>query len=109
MQKNPLSCFQTLILAELTLRQKDFAKQPNANNWNRCVEAMLTHQQLEYAIRSKQVDAEALAENLRGRSDWHNAICEATLNMSCADALREAATGVAYPTLDGFWPAAQVA
>ena len=109
MTKNPLTIFQSLILAELTRRQKDFAKQPNANNWNRCVEAMLTHQQLAYAIRSRQVDAEVLAETLRGRSDWHNVICEATLNMSCAAALREAATGVAYPTLDGFWPAEQAA
>lgn len=109
MQKNPLSIFQSLTLAELTRRQKDFAKQPNANNWNRCVEAMLTHQQLEYAARSRQVNAEILAETLRGRSDWHNVICEATLNMSCADALREAASGVQLPSLDADWPVADAA
>lgn len=102
--KNPLSCFQTLIAAELKVRQKDFAKSPNANNWTRTLEAMLTHQQLEWAIRSRQVDAEALAETLRGRSDWHNVICQATANMDCTDLLREAATAPQYPSLDGHWP-----
>ena len=105
MNKSPLSAFQTLTIAELARRQKDFNAQPNANNWNRCVEAMLTHQQLEWAIRSRQVDAVALAEELKGRSDWHNVICEATLNMSCADALREVATAKPYPAIDGHWAA----
>jgi hypothetical protein len=109
MQKNPLSCFQTLILAELTRRQKDFTKQPNANNWNRCVEAMLTHQQLEYAIRSRQINPQEMAEDLRGRSDWHNVVCEWTLNMSCADALREAGSGFMLPTINADWPVADAA
>lgn len=91
MQKNPLSIFQTLTLAELTRRQKAFNEQPNANNWNRCAEAMLAHQQLEWAMRSQQIDAVALAEELKGRPDWHNVICQATLNMDCATALRETA------------------
>jgi hypothetical protein len=106
MTKNPLSCFQRLIAAELAVRQKDFVKSPNGNNWTRCIEAMLTHQQLEWAIRSRQIDAEALAETLRGRSDWHNVICQATTNMDCADLLRETATAKPYPAIDGYWPAA---
>ena len=101
---HPLSHFQTLVLAELKVRQKAFIKSPNANNWNRTLEAMLTHQQLEWAMRSRQVDAQALAEALRGRSDWHNVICQATANMDCADLLREAAAAKPYPALDGFWP-----
>ena len=109
MNKNPLTIFQSLILAELTRRQKDFAKQPNSNNWNRCVEAMLTHQQLEYAIRSRQMNPEGMAETLRSRSDWHNVVCEWTLGMDCATALREAGTGALFPTVDAEWPAEQAA
>lgn len=91
MTKHPLSGFQTFTLAELTRRQAAFAESPTADNWNRALEAMITHQQLAYAARSPQIDAAALAEELKGRSDWHNVICQTTLNMDCATALRETA------------------
>ncbi len=86
---NPLAPFQKLVAAELSVRQKAFAKQPNANNWTRTLEAMVTYQQLEWAIRSRQIDAVAVVEELKGRSDWHNVICQATTNMDCAALLRE--------------------
>ncbi len=88
--KNPLQIFVDLTLSELKLRQKRFNANPTGSNWNACLEAMLTHQQLGYAMRSPSIDPEKLAFDLRQASDWHNIVCRATLGLTCAEALNKA-------------------
>ena len=78
-------------MAELKLRQKAFNDNPTAENWTRVLRAMLTHQQLAWAVRSSSIDHGKLLFDLKQNSDWDEVICRATLNMSCADAIREAA------------------
>ena len=88
--KSPLQIFANLTLRELQVRQKRFNDNPNGSNWTACLEAMMTHQQLGYAMRSPSIDPEKLAFDLKQDSDWHNIVCRATLGMTCADALNQA-------------------
>ena len=76
----------------LTTAQRAFSRNPNAVNWNACLRAMLTYQQLEYALRSSTVDKAKLFAELEGSpiSDWQDLICLNTLSLSCADALNQA-------------------
>ena len=73
--------------------QKQFNREPNAVNWNVCVRAMLTHQQLGWALRSPCVDKNKLHRELAESSfgDWQDVICRNALGLSCADAIRESA------------------
>ena len=72
--------------------QKQFNRTPNAVNWNVCLRAMITHQQLEYALRSAAVDKAKLFAELEGSTigDWQDLICLNTVGLSCADALNKA-------------------
>lgn len=73
--------------------QKQFNREPNAVNWNVCVRAMLTHQQLGWALRSPSVDKNKLFKDLEQSpiGDWQDLICLNALGLSCADAIRESA------------------
>ena len=83
--------FKPLVLAELKARQKRFIANPNAQNWAEVLRAMLTHQQLDWAVRSPSVDVDKLVFDLRQNSDWDEVVCRATLGVSCLDALRQTA------------------
>lgn len=71
--------------------QKQFNREPNAVNWNVCVRAMLTHQQLGYALRSSTVDRAKLFKELEQSplAYWQDMICMNTLGLSCADAINQ--------------------
>lgn len=71
--------------------QKQFNREPNAVNWTVCVRAMLTHQQLGYALRSSSVDRAKLFKELEQSplGDWQDLICLNTLGLSCADAINQ--------------------
>ena len=71
--------------------QKKFNREPNAVNWNVCVRAMLTHQQLGYALRSSTVDRAKLFKELEQSTlgDWQDLICLNVLGLSCADAINQ--------------------
>lgn len=71
--------------------QKQFNCEPNAVNWNVCLRAMLTYQQLGYALRSSSVDLTKLFKELEQSPlvDWQDLICLNTLGRSCADAIRQ--------------------
>jgi hypothetical protein len=75
----------------LTAAHKAFVKLPSATNWQVCLRAMFTHQQLEYAIRSHIVDREKLAFDLTAnpQGEWQNIVCRATLGSDIKDALQE--------------------
>jgi hypothetical protein len=72
--------------------QKQFNRDPSATNWNVCLRAMMTRQQLDYALRSSTVDRAKLFGELESSplSDWQDLICLNTLGLSCADALNQA-------------------
>lgn len=71
--------------------QKQFNREPNATNWNVCLRAMITHQQLGYALRSATVDKDKLFHELECSplGDWQDLICLNALGLSCADALNK--------------------
>lgn len=81
---------KTWALPELKDAQKAFNKNPNGMNWNISLRAMLTYQQLEFALRSATVDREKLMFDLEHNpiGNWQDVICRATIRMTCADALR---------------------
>jgi len=80
-----------LIKLELIVAQKAFNKQPNSTNWQVCLRAMFTHQQITHAIRSHTVDREKLAVDLHtsSRGEWQNIICRAVLGLGIRDCLQE--------------------
>jgi hypothetical protein len=80
-----------LIQHELIAAQKAFVKLPNATNWQVCLRAMFTHQQINHAIRSHAVDREKLAVDLHisTRGEWQNIICRATLGLGIRDCIQE--------------------
>jgi hypothetical protein len=88
MQTELKAIFKPLILAELKVRQKAFNANPNAENWTRVLRAMITHQQLDWAVRSPSIDHGKLMFDLKQNSDWDEVICRATLGMTCADAIK---------------------
>ena len=59
-----------LIQHELIAAQKAFVKLPNATNWQVCLRAMFTHQQINHAIRS-HADVDAAQKHLRIMTGWH--------------------------------------
>ena len=69
--------------------QKRFNKYPNANNWRDCTRAMLVYQQLDYAAVSHRIDTAKLWKELltRPMGEWEDAICRATVGLTCAEAL----------------------
>jgi hypothetical protein len=69
--------------------QKKFNKDPNAIHWNICIKAMLTHQQLTYAVKSTKVDKDKLFRELEESpiGYWQDVICLNTLGLFCADAV----------------------
>jgi hypothetical protein len=75
----------------LTAAQKAFTKNPSATNWQVCLRAMFTHQQIAYAIRSHSVDRYKLAFDLsiNPLGDWQNVICRATTGADIDESLQE--------------------
>ena len=71
--------------------QKQFNREPTGTHWNVCLRAMITHQQLGWALRSPHVDKDGLFQALCEKpiGEWQDAICRATLGLSCADALNQ--------------------
>lgn len=71
--------------------QRQFNREPTATHWNVCLRAMLTHQQLGFALRSATVDRAKLLAELEQSplGDWQDLICMNTLGLSCADALNQ--------------------
>lgn len=71
---------ETQIKNALTAAQKAFVKNPNAINWDVCIRAMFTHQQLQYAKYSAAVDRGLLQFNLDNNpvGEWQNIISRAT-------------------------------
>lgn len=84
---------KTWALPQFRDAQKQFAKNPNALNWNQSLRSMLTLQQLEFAARSNTIDQGKLMFDLESNpiGQWQDVICRATTNMTCAQTLREAA------------------
>lgn len=80
----------TYALPALKLAQQQFNKEPNAQNWNACLGAMMTYQQLKYSLRSVSVDREKLMFDLEHNplGVWPDVICRATIGMTCADAIK---------------------
>jgi len=75
----------------LTAAHKAFVKLPNSTNWQVCLRAMFTHQQIDHAIRSHAVDRNKLAFDLtvNPRGEWQNIICRATLGLGIRDCIQE--------------------
>ena len=73
----------------LTQAQKEFIKNPTADNWNANTRAMLAYQQIMYAALTPRVDRAALVVAVGDAhpDQWPDAICRATLGLSCAEAL----------------------
>lgn len=69
--------------------QKQFNRDPSAVHWNVCVRAMLTYQQMQFALRSSTVNKDKLFHELSESpiGDWQDLICMNTLGLSCADAV----------------------
>lgn len=86
----PADILKTWALPELKDAQKAFSKNPNGLNWNRSLRAMLTYQQLEFALRSSTIDKGKLMFDLESNplGHWQDVICRATTRMTCADTLR---------------------
>lgn len=80
----------TYALPTLKLAQKQFNKEPNAQNWTDCLKAMMVYQQLKYALRRSSVDREKLMFDLEHNplGVWPDVICRATIGMTCADAIK---------------------
>jgi hypothetical protein len=80
-----------LIKLELIAAQKAFNKLPNSTNWQVCLRAMFSYQQINHAIRSHNVDREKLAVDLHisARGEWQNIICRATLGLGIRDCIQE--------------------
>jgi glucuronate isomerase len=79
------------VKADLTAAQKAFTKAPNSTNWQACLRAMFTHQQIVFAVGSKSVDHNYLAFTLTNnpRAEWQNVISRATTGVDIKDALQE--------------------
>lgn len=75
---------------QLVHAQKQFNREPTGTHWNVCLRAMITHQQLDWALRSPHVDKAKLFRELESSplGDWQDLICLNTLGLSCADALQ---------------------
>ena len=75
----------------LTTAQREFAKHPTSMNWNLCLKAMFTHQQLQWASISPSIDREKLSLDLDNKpmGEWQNVICIATLGYPVREALKE--------------------
>jgi FPC/CPF motif-containing protein YcgG len=80
-----------VIKNDLAAAQRAFAKLPNSTNWQVCLRAMFTHQQIDHAIRSHAVDRNKLAFDLtvNPRGEWQNIICRATLGLGIRDCIQE--------------------
>lgn len=80
----------TYALPTLKLAQKQFNKEPNAQNWTDCLKAMMVYQQLKYALRRSSVDRDKLMFDLESNplGVWPDVICRATIGMTCADAIK---------------------
>jgi hypothetical protein len=80
----------TYALPALKHAQKQFNKEPNAQNWTDCLKAMMVYQQLKYALRRSSVDREKLMFDLEHNplGAWPDVICRATIGMTCADAIK---------------------
>jgi hypothetical protein len=78
----------------LTTAQRAFTKNPNSLNWNLCLKAMFTHQQVQFAARSNTVDHEKLSFDLDNNpiGEWQNIICRATVGYPVREALKEYGT-----------------
>ena len=74
---------------ELTQAQKEFIKNPTADNWRANTRAMLTYQQIMYAALTPRVDRAALVAAVGDApfDQWPDVICRATIGLSCAEAL----------------------
>jgi len=75
----------------LTRAQRDFTKNPNALNWNICLKAMFTHQQVQFAARSNTVDHEKLSFDLDNNplGEWQDVISRATTGLSVRENLQD--------------------
>ena len=77
--------------AEQPLRtaHKDFALNPNANNWNHLIRAMFVYQQSEFAVRSYSVDHDKLINELAAADfeQWADVVCMATVGQTLRDAV----------------------
>ena len=82
---------RTWALPTLKDAQKAFNKQPTALNWRLCQRAMMTYQQLDGACTSVRVDRNKLMFDLESNplSVWPDAICRATLGLTCDQALNQ--------------------
>jgi hypothetical protein len=71
--------------------QRQFKKNPNANNWNECLRALFVYQQLEYAVRSNLVARDALLDKLAVTplGGWGDAICIATVGTPVKQSLQD--------------------
>jgi hypothetical protein len=80
-----------LIKLELIAAQKAFNRMPNSTNWQVCLRAMFTHQQVGVAIRSHTVDRAKLAIDLHTstRGEWPSIICRATLGTDIRQSLKD--------------------
>lgn len=80
----------TWALPELKDAQKRFNKHPNAANWQACLRAMLTYQQISYAAGRPVFDDGKLLFDLESNpiGHWQDVICRNTIGLTCAEALR---------------------
>lgn len=73
----------------LTQAQKEFIKNPTADNWQANTRAILAYQQILYAALTPKVDRAALVAAVGDApvDQWPDVICRATTGLSCAEAL----------------------
>lgn len=80
---------KTWALPNMRDAQKAFNKYPSASNWKDCLRWMMVYQQLDYACNKGRAITDKLMFDLESNplGIWPDAICRATLGMTCADAL----------------------
>ena len=83
--------YETWAKNALTRAQRNFNKNPNAMNWNLCLRAMFTYQQIQYAARSNSVDHEKLMFELDNSliDMWQDIISRATTGKYVYENLQE--------------------
>lgn len=89
---NNIAAFDLIVSSckwELTRVQKEFIKNPTADNWQANTRAMLAYQQIIYAALTPKVDRAALVKAVGDApvDQWADVICRATTGLSCAEVL----------------------
>lgn len=76
-------------LKSLRDAQTRFKKNPNAANWNACLEAMIVYQQAHYVTTGpRNWDSLYSLLDETPQANWDNVVCRVTMHMTIPEALK---------------------